>query len=176
LGSKSETCVGSRVHLVGASISFEKNFYRLPFTPPSMVCRIGPSSEDCRPSQLQRDWRGTDVCWCSRHLWILYIFSVISPHLMVLLYIIWFKCSRCSITISIPPSHSAPTLVVPICILAERSTMASTWKRLSHASSLEKSWASNLKLYTTEQNLYVAVNYHLLPKWRAQRVAKLFMH
>jgi hypothetical protein len=34
LGSKSETCVGSRVHLVGVSISFEKNFYRLPFTPP----------------------------------------------------------------------------------------------------------------------------------------------
>jgi hypothetical protein len=27
-------CVGSLVHLVGASISFEKNFYRLPFTPP----------------------------------------------------------------------------------------------------------------------------------------------
>jgi hypothetical protein len=27
-------CVGSRVHLVGVSISFEKNFYRLPFTPP----------------------------------------------------------------------------------------------------------------------------------------------
>jgi hypothetical protein len=23
-----------RVHLVGVSISFEKNFYRLPFTPP----------------------------------------------------------------------------------------------------------------------------------------------
>jgi hypothetical protein len=34
LGSESETCVGSRVHLVGAFISFEKNFYRLPFTPP----------------------------------------------------------------------------------------------------------------------------------------------
>jgi hypothetical protein len=34
LGSESETCVGSRVHLVGDSISFEKNFYRLPFTPP----------------------------------------------------------------------------------------------------------------------------------------------
>jgi hypothetical protein len=33
LGSESETCVGSRVHLVGVSISFEKNFYRLPFTP-----------------------------------------------------------------------------------------------------------------------------------------------
>jgi hypothetical protein len=32
---ESETCVGSRVYLVGASISFEKNFYRLPFTPPS---------------------------------------------------------------------------------------------------------------------------------------------
>jgi hypothetical protein len=25
------------VHLVGVSISFEKNFYRLPFTPPSPV-------------------------------------------------------------------------------------------------------------------------------------------
>jgi hypothetical protein len=34
LGSKSETCVGSRVHLVGASISFEKNFYRLTSLPP----------------------------------------------------------------------------------------------------------------------------------------------
>jgi hypothetical protein len=43
LGSKSETCVGSLVHLVGASISFEKNFYRLPLTPPSLVRCIGPS-------------------------------------------------------------------------------------------------------------------------------------
>jgi hypothetical protein len=44
LGSESETCVGSHVHLVGVSISFEKNFYRLPFTPPpSLVRRIGPS-------------------------------------------------------------------------------------------------------------------------------------
>jgi hypothetical protein len=34
LGSESETCVGSRVRLVGVSISFKKNFYRLPFTPP----------------------------------------------------------------------------------------------------------------------------------------------
>jgi hypothetical protein len=34
---------GSRVHLVGVSISFEKNFYRLPFTPPSLVRRISPS-------------------------------------------------------------------------------------------------------------------------------------
>jgi hypothetical protein len=34
LGSESETCVGSCVYLVGVSISFEKNFYRLPFTPP----------------------------------------------------------------------------------------------------------------------------------------------
>jgi hypothetical protein len=32
----SETCVGSRVHLVGAFISFEKNFYRLPFTLPPL--------------------------------------------------------------------------------------------------------------------------------------------
>jgi hypothetical protein len=37
------TCVGSRVRLVGVFISFEKNFYRLPFTPSSMVHRIGPS-------------------------------------------------------------------------------------------------------------------------------------
>jgi hypothetical protein len=35
LGSESETCGGSRVCLVGVSISLEKNFYRLPFTPPS---------------------------------------------------------------------------------------------------------------------------------------------
>jgi hypothetical protein len=44
LGSESETCVGSLVHLVGVSISFEKNFYRLPFTPLSLVRRIGPST------------------------------------------------------------------------------------------------------------------------------------
>jgi hypothetical protein len=43
VGSESETCVGSRVHLVGVSISFEKNFYRLSFTPPSLVRRFGPS-------------------------------------------------------------------------------------------------------------------------------------
>jgi hypothetical protein len=34
VGSELETCVRSRVHLVGVSISFEKNFYQLPFTPP----------------------------------------------------------------------------------------------------------------------------------------------
>jgi hypothetical protein len=45
LGSESETCIGSRVRLVGAYISFEKNFYRLPFTPPSLVRRIDPSEE-----------------------------------------------------------------------------------------------------------------------------------
>jgi hypothetical protein len=33
-----------RVHLVGVSISFEKNFYRLPFTPPLSGRLIGPSS------------------------------------------------------------------------------------------------------------------------------------
>jgi hypothetical protein len=44
LGSESESCVGSRVRLVGVSISFEKNFYRLPFIPPTLVCRFGPSS------------------------------------------------------------------------------------------------------------------------------------
>jgi hypothetical protein len=36
LGSESETCGGSRVHLVGVFISFEENFYRLPFTPPPL--------------------------------------------------------------------------------------------------------------------------------------------
>jgi hypothetical protein len=40
LGSESETCIGSRVRLVGVSVSFEKNFYWLPFTPPSLVRRI----------------------------------------------------------------------------------------------------------------------------------------
>jgi hypothetical protein len=44
LGSESEKCVGSRVHLVGVSMSFEKNVYQLPFTPPSLVRHIGPSS------------------------------------------------------------------------------------------------------------------------------------
>jgi hypothetical protein len=34
LGSELEKCVGSRVRLVGVFISFEKNFYRLLFTPP----------------------------------------------------------------------------------------------------------------------------------------------
>jgi hypothetical protein len=43
LGSELETCVGSRVRLVGVPISFEKNFYRLPFTLPSLVRRIDPS-------------------------------------------------------------------------------------------------------------------------------------
>jgi hypothetical protein len=28
-----------RVHLVGVLITFEKNFYRLPFTPPSLVAK-----------------------------------------------------------------------------------------------------------------------------------------
>jgi hypothetical protein len=43
---ESKTCFGSRVRFVGIPISFEKNFYRLPFTPPppSMVHLIGPSS------------------------------------------------------------------------------------------------------------------------------------
>jgi hypothetical protein len=34
LGSESETCVGSRVRLVGASISFEKNFIGSHSLPP----------------------------------------------------------------------------------------------------------------------------------------------
>jgi hypothetical protein len=43
LGSESETCVGSRVYLVGVSISFEKNFIGSHSLPPSLVRRIGPS-------------------------------------------------------------------------------------------------------------------------------------
>jgi hypothetical protein len=46
LGSEVETCVGSSFHLVGPSISFDKNFYQLPFTPPSLVRYIGPSVVD----------------------------------------------------------------------------------------------------------------------------------
>jgi hypothetical protein len=53
LGSESETCIGSRVHLVGAFISFEKNFYRLPFTPPPLVRCIGPS---ILPRELSEIW------------------------------------------------------------------------------------------------------------------------
>jgi hypothetical protein len=58
LGSESETCVGSRVHLVGVSISFKKNFYRLPLTPPpSLVRRTGPSvlSQDPKSGQRHLD-------------------------------------------------------------------------------------------------------------------------
>jgi hypothetical protein len=52
LGSESESCVGSRVHLVGVFISFEKNFYRLPFTPPSLVRRIGSSHTEEEEVQM----------------------------------------------------------------------------------------------------------------------------
>jgi hypothetical protein len=40
---ESETCFESCVHLVGALISFEKNFCQLPFTSPSLVRLIGSS-------------------------------------------------------------------------------------------------------------------------------------
>jgi hypothetical protein len=43
-GSELEKCVGSRVHLVGVSVSFDKIFFRLPITPPpSLIRRIGTS-------------------------------------------------------------------------------------------------------------------------------------
>jgi hypothetical protein len=59
LSSESEACVGSRVRLVGVPISFEKNFYRLPFTPPSLACRIGPSLQhDLRVGRLRAGRRG----------------------------------------------------------------------------------------------------------------------
>jgi hypothetical protein len=56
LGSESETCVGSRVRLVGVSISFEKNFYRLPFTPPSLVHHIGPSTANAPSPRRGARW------------------------------------------------------------------------------------------------------------------------
>jgi hypothetical protein len=49
LGSELEKCVGSRARLVGFSISFEKNFYWLPFTPPTLVRRVGPSAGQTGP-------------------------------------------------------------------------------------------------------------------------------
>jgi hypothetical protein len=58
LGSESETCVGSRVHLVGVSISFEKNFYRLPFTPPLSGSPYQPFTRTCA-SPLPRPRRAT---------------------------------------------------------------------------------------------------------------------
>jgi hypothetical protein len=60
LGSELEKCVGSSVRLVGVSISFEKNFYRLPFTPPSLVRRIGPSEFYESDSSVEAD-KDTDV-------------------------------------------------------------------------------------------------------------------
>jgi hypothetical protein len=52
LGSESETFVGSLVHLLGVSISFDKNFYRLPSLPPSLVRHFGPSTS---PTKSQRE-------------------------------------------------------------------------------------------------------------------------
>jgi hypothetical protein len=65
LGGESETCVGSRVHLVGVSISFEKNFYRLLFTPPSLVHRIGPSRARAARARPRRN-EGRGACGASR--------------------------------------------------------------------------------------------------------------
>jgi hypothetical protein len=55
LGSKSETCVGSRVHLVGASISFKKNIYRLPFTPPLSGSPYWSFVTDCPEKVKNKD-------------------------------------------------------------------------------------------------------------------------
>jgi hypothetical protein len=76
LGSESETFVGSYVRLVGVSISFEKNFYQLPFPPPSLVRRIGPSlpcatcivmlpNGLCNSQWVQRQIKSTVYCWLS---------------------------------------------------------------------------------------------------------------
>jgi hypothetical protein len=55
LGSESESCVENCIHLVGVSISFEKNFYRLPFTPPSLVRRIGTSGAQATLKQREEE-------------------------------------------------------------------------------------------------------------------------
>jgi hypothetical protein len=49
----SETCFGIRVHLVGVSISFKKNFYRLPFTPPPSGRQFGPSQDTSHAPQAK---------------------------------------------------------------------------------------------------------------------------
>jgi hypothetical protein len=58
LGSESETCVGSRVRLVGVSVFFEKKLYRLPFTPPLWfaVSVLQKNTQQCRQSEeVQED-------------------------------------------------------------------------------------------------------------------------
>jgi hypothetical protein len=55
LGSESESCIENCVHLVGVSISFEKNFYRLPFTPPSLVRHIGTSGAQATLKQREEE-------------------------------------------------------------------------------------------------------------------------
>jgi hypothetical protein len=64
LVSESETCDGSRVHLVGAFISFEKNFYWLPFTPPSLVRRIGPSAKHAFAAHMRLGNQVYNICVC----------------------------------------------------------------------------------------------------------------
>jgi hypothetical protein len=58
-----------RVHLVGVLISLEKNFYRLPFTPPLSGRLIGPSNF-CNDIQVKdslslgvREWRACMESW-----------------------------------------------------------------------------------------------------------------
>jgi hypothetical protein len=63
LGSESETCVGSRVHLVGVFISFEKNFYWLLSLSPSLVRRIGPSASHIPNSRFTNEaWYMKCLC------------------------------------------------------------------------------------------------------------------
>jgi hypothetical protein len=58
LGSESETCVGSRVCLVGVSISFEKNFYWIPFTPPPSLWFV---ASVLQPPPSFLDWSGDAI-------------------------------------------------------------------------------------------------------------------
>jgi hypothetical protein len=60
---ESETCFGSCVRLVGVSISFEKKFYRLPFTSPSQFAKL---VLHCMVAKTTRWSRGWFLGWASK--------------------------------------------------------------------------------------------------------------
>jgi hypothetical protein len=78
LGSESETCVGSCVRLVGASLSLEKNFYRLPFTPPPLWFAVLVVHQLWELAQGRARGGGgnggsAEACACARSTWLPFI-------------------------------------------------------------------------------------------------------
>jgi hypothetical protein len=65
LGSESKTCVGSCVRLARVSISLEKNFYRLPFTP---TLSGSPYRSFRDEGRRQESWLAAEVCGDRRRL------------------------------------------------------------------------------------------------------------